>query len=73
MEQIFVCILLVAVFMAFVKEWFPPDLVAMGAFVLLMISGVLPADKALLVFANPAPIIIACMFILSAALDRTTR
>ena len=53
MEQIFVCILLVAVFMAFVKEWFPPDLVAMGAFVLLMISGVLPADKALLVFANP--------------------
>jgi di/tricarboxylate transporter len=71
MEPIFVCILLVAVFMAFVKEWFPPDLVAMGAFVLLMISGVLPADKALLVFANPAPIIIACMFILSAALERT--
>jgi di/tricarboxylate transporter len=71
MEQIFVCILLVAVFMAFVKEWFPPDLVAMGAFVLLMISGILPVEKALMVFANPAPIIIACMFILSAALERT--
>ena len=71
MEQIFVCILLVAVFMAFVKEWFPPDLVAMGAFVLLMITGTLPVEKALLVFANPAPIIIACMFILSAALERT--
>ncbi|MCP4848061.1 MAG: SLC13 family permease [Verrucomicrobiaceae bacterium] len=71
MEQIFVCILLIAVFTAFVKEWFPPDLVAMGAFVLLMITGILPVEKALLVFANPAPIIIACMFILSAALERT--
>ncbi len=71
MDQFFVCFLLIVVFAAFVREWFPPDMVAMGAFVLLMVSGVLTADEALSVFSNPAPIIIACMFILSAALERT--
>ncbi len=71
MDQLFVCILVVVVFAAFVREWFPPDMVAMGAFVLLMVSGVLTVDEALSVFSNPAPIIVACMFILSAALERT--
>ena len=71
MEQAIVCILLVVVFTAFVREWFPPDLVAMGAFVLLMVTGILTVDEAMAVFSNPAPIIVACMFILSAALERT--
>ncbi len=71
MEPIFVLILLAAVFAAFVREWFPPELAAMGAFVLLMATGVLDVDQALSVFSNPAPIIVACMFILSEALERT--
>lgn len=70
-QQIFVCVLVVAVFVAFVKEWFPPDLVAMAALVVLMITGILDVKSALSVFSNPAPIIVACMFILSAALERT--
>ncbi|RZO15522.1 MAG: SLC13 family permease [Verrucomicrobiaceae bacterium] len=70
-NQIFVCIILVLVFIAFVKEWFSPDLVAMGAFVLLVGAGILPEEKALAVFSNPAPIIVSCMFVLSAALERT--
>ena len=70
-NQIFVCIILVVVFIAFVKEWFSPDLVAMGAFVLLLGAGILPEEKALAVFSNPAPIIVSCMFVLSAALERT--
>ena len=70
-NQIFVCILLIIVFVAFVKEWFSPDLVAMGAFVLLIGIGVLDEKTALAVFSNPAPIIISCMFVLSAALERT--
>jgi len=70
-NQIFVCIILVVVFIAFVKEWFSPDLVAMGAFVLLVGVGILPEAKALAVFSNPAPIIVSCMFVLSAALERT--
>ncbi|MDE0570774.1 MAG: SLC13 family permease [Verrucomicrobiales bacterium] len=70
-NQIFVCIILVLIFIAFVKEWFSPDLVAMGALVLLVGAGILPEEKALAVFSNPAPIIISCMFVLSAALERT--
>ncbi len=70
-NQIFVCIILVLVFIAFVKEWFSPDLVAMGAFVLLVGAGMLPEEKALAVFSNPAPIIVSCMFVLSAALEKT--
>jgi di/tricarboxylate transporter len=70
-NQIFVCSILVLVFIAFVKEWFSPDLVAMGAFVLLVGAGMLPEEKALAVFSNPAPIIVSCMFVLSAALEKT--
>ena len=70
-NQIVVFILLVLVFVAFIKEWFSPDLVAMGAFVLLLAIGVLDEKSALAVFSNPAPIIVSCMFVLSAALERT--
>ena len=70
-NQIVVCILLVLVFVSFIKEWFSPDLVAMGAFVLLLAIGVLDEKSALAVFSNPAPIIVSCMFVLSAALERT--
>ena len=70
-NQIVVCIILVLVFVAFIKEWFSPDLVAMGAFVLLLAIGVLDEKSALAVFSNPAPIIVSCMFVLSAALERT--
>jgi di/tricarboxylate transporter len=70
-QQIFVCALVVLVFVAFVREWFPPDLVAMAALVILMVSGILDTKAALGVFSNPAPIIVACMFILSSALERT--
>ncbi len=70
-NQIVVCILLVLVFVAFIKEWFSPDLVAMGAFVLHLAIGVLDEKSALAVFSNPAPIIVSCMFVLSAALERT--
>lgn len=70
-NQIVVCLLLILVFVAFVKEWFSPDLVAMGAFVLLIGIGILDEKSALSVFSNPAPIIVSCMFVLSAALERT--
>lgn len=59
------------VFVCFVKEWLGPDLVAIGALVVLLISGILDADGVQKTFGNSAPIIIACMFIISAALERT--
>ncbi len=70
-EQIAVVLLLLCVFVAFLREWAGPDLVAMSAFTLLIIVGLVEADRVRSVFGNPAPIIIACMFILSAALERT--
>ncbi len=70
-QQLFVSLLVLAVFVSFVREWLRPDLVAMGALVLCMLAGILSEDALADVFGRPAPIIIACMFILSAALERT--
>jgi len=70
-EQIIIFGLLIAVFLAFIREWAPPDLVAMGALVVVLVTGILSTDEALAVFSNSAPVTIAAMFILSAALERT--
>lgn len=63
--------LLIAVFLFFIKEWMPPDHVAMGALVVVLAVGILSTEQVLEVFSNNAPITVACMFILSAALERT--
>lgn len=70
-QILFVLGVLGLILIAFVKEWFSPDLVAMGGFCILLISGVLKAEDAFSVFSNHAPITIAGMFILSAALEKT--
>ncbi len=67
-EIAFVLGLLLLALLAFIWEKYPPDIVALGVFSILMLSGVLPRDKAMAVFANPAPITVAAMFVLSAAL-----
>jgi di/tricarboxylate transporter len=67
-EIAFVLGLLALALLAFVWEKYPADIVALGVFSILLLSGVLPRDKAMAVFANPAPITVAAMFVLSAAL-----
>ncbi|MDQ5980745.1 MAG: hypothetical protein QG602_3723 [Verrucomicrobiota bacterium] len=67
-EIAFVLGLLVLALLAFVWEKYPADIVALSVFSILLLSGVLPRDKAMAVFANPAPITVAAMFVLSAAL-----
>ena len=92
-QQIALGVLVLLVFAGFVREWLPPEVIAIGALVVCVLIGVLPiavptpgseltgdalkealrtlnAD-ALRVFAHPAPITVACMFVLSAALERT--
>ena len=59
------------VFVAFVKEWVSPDLAAMGAFVFLILIGVLEPKEALGIFGSSAPVTVAAMFIMSAVLERT--
>ncbi|MCJ8170359.1 SLC13 family permease [Atopomonas sediminilitoris] len=66
-----VAAVLVAVLVAFVRETWSPDVVAGIAVAVLLIAQVLSAEQVLSVLSNPAPITIACMFILSAALERT--
>lgn len=66
-----VYILVVAVVLAFFREWAPPDVVALSAMMLLWVTGVLSTDLLMSVFSNPAPITVAAMFILSAGLERS--
>lgn len=69
-EIAFVLGLLVLALLAFIWERYPADIVALGILSILLLSGVLPGEKVLAVFANPAPITVAAMFVLSAALVR---
>jgi len=56
---------------AFLSERFPVEVVAIGGAVVFLVLGLLPADEALDVFANPAPWTIAAMFLLVGSLVRT--
>jgi di/tricarboxylate transporter len=67
--QIALIFILLAVTLAsFLWEKFAPDVIALALFVVLIATGLLPIAKAFSVFANPAPITIGAMFVLSAAL-----
>ena len=68
---IIVFALVVGVFIAFVREWLSPDVVALSALGVLLLTGILSSDETMKVFSNSAPITIGCMFVLSAALERT--
>jgi di/tricarboxylate transporter len=67
----FVFFLIIAVFAGFIWERLPADIIAMMALGLLLLTGIISTADALSVFSNSAPITIAAMFILSAALERT--
>ena len=60
--------LLAGTLACFLREKYPPDLIALALLVVLIATGLLPIQKAFSVFANPAPITIGAMFVLSAAL-----
>ena len=58
-------------FVLFVRESYPTEVVAIAGVALLLILGVLPYENALTVLSNPAPWTIAAMFIVMGALVRT--
>jgi di/tricarboxylate transporter len=70
-EQIFVLVLLAVVFISFIKEIYPPEVTALAASAVLLATGIIQTSDFLTVFSSSAPITIAMMFILSAALERT--
>lgn len=58
-------------FVLFLREVFPTEVVAIAGVSLMLVTGVLPYNVALPVLANPAPWTIAAMFIIMGALVRT--
>ena len=58
-------------FILFLRETFPTEVVALTGASLMLAMGVLPYDDALAVLSNPAPWTIAAMFIIMGALVRT--
>ncbi len=66
-----VLVVLVGVILAFITERARVEFVALGAAAFLVLTGTLEIGEVLAAFANPAPFTVACMFVLSAALERT--
>ncbi len=58
-------------FVMFLRELYPTEVVAMVGVSILLVSGALDYDSAVAVFSNPAPWTIAAMFIIVGALVRT--
>lgn len=63
--------IMLAMFILFLRERWPTEVVAIGGVALLLILGLLPADRATAVLSNSAPWTIAAMFIVMGALVRT--
>ncbi|MDT8327479.1 MAG: SLC13 family permease [Roseovarius sp.] len=70
-DQIFVLALVGVVFLSFFKEIYPPEVTALAASAALLATGIIETRDFLKVFGSSAPITIAMMFIISAALERT--
>ncbi len=70
-EAVFALCIVAAMFVLFLREAYPTEVVAIGGVAVLLISGILPYDAALGVLSNPAPWTIAAMFIVMGALVRT--
>jgi di/tricarboxylate transporter len=70
-EMTFVFAVVAATFALMVWERLSLDVIAMLAFSALLAVGILTPGEAFKAFSNDAAITVACMFILSAALERT--
>jgi len=70
-SAILALLIVLGMFVAFLRETYPTEVVALCGVSLMLVTGVLPYDKALPVLANPAPWTIAAMFLIMGALVRT--
>jgi di/tricarboxylate transporter len=72
MTQAIVSLVVVGfMFVLFVREVFPTEVVALTGAALMIVLGILPYDAGLAVLSNPAPWTIGAMFIVMGALVRT--
>ncbi|WP_298292855.1 SLC13 family permease [uncultured Litoreibacter sp.] len=70
-QSIVALCVVVGMFVLFMREAYPTEVVAIGGVAVLLVTGVLPYEAALSVLSNPAPWTIAAMFIVMGALVRT--
>lgn len=63
--------LIALLFAAFLAERYPPEVTASAGAAVFIALGFVPTKEVLSAFANPAPITIAAMFVLSGSLVRT--
>ena len=70
-DAIFALCVVGVMFVLFLREAYPTEVVAIGGVSALLIGDVLPYEAALAVLSNPAPWTIAAMFIVMGALVRT--
>ncbi|MGJ8585104.1 MAG: SLC13 family permease [Marinosulfonomonas sp.] len=70
-EAILALTVVVIMFILFVRESYPTEVVAIAGAAVMLALGILPYDDALAVLGNPAPWTIAGMFIVMGALVRT--
>ncbi len=70
-EMLMVFWLMALVFMTMIVERLRSDVIAGCAMVFLMLGGILSPQELFQVFGNEAVVTVACMFVLSSALERT--
>ena len=70
-QAYFGLLVVLGMFVLFLRETFPTEVVALGGAVVMLVTGILPYETALTVFSNPAPWTIAMMFIVMGGLVRT--
>lgn len=70
-QAILALIVVAAMFLMFLRENYPTEVVAITGVAAMLILGILPYEAALSVLSNPAPWTIAAMFIVMGALVRT--
>ena len=64
-------VVVVAVVITMVRDLFPPAAAVLGGSIILLITGVVTAEEAFSGFSNPAPLTIAALYVVAAAVTRT--
>ncbi len=70
-QEILTLAVVVATVVALARELLPPAATVLGSVVVLLVAGVIDAREAFSGFSNPAPITVAALYVLAAAVERT--
>ena len=71
LHLLLIVLILAGVFIGFVRSLASPEVIAFCGLAAVACTGILEPGEILQVFSNPAPVAIAAMFVLSAALEST--